>query len=129
MSEKSEKTTTQELPETSRLEQLRMLMDEYIFAVMAWIDKWYGRAAYLGNAAFDKLPLANSKRAALKSLVKKLLIIFGVIFLVFFVFVWLNPLLGFLATIGIACGVFYWPDIAFRYREYMSQKESGTSRK
>ncbi len=121
--EKITPSEEQELPETPRIEQLRMLLDEYIFAVIAFLDRGYTFIAKLAQRGFDKLPIADNKRDSWRKLLKKLALIFSVIFVIFTIFEWLNPLLGFLVIIAMAMAIFYWPDLAFRFREYQQHKK------
>lgn len=110
------------LPETPRIEQVKMLFNECVFKFFAFIEAMCNKVSGVASDLFDKLPIPESKKPALKKLLNKLFIIFSVIFTVFFIFIWLNPLLGYLAIVILATLIFYWPDIAFRYREYKKMK-------
>ena len=110
------------LPETPRIEQVKMLFNESVFKFFAFIEAMCSKVSAVARNLFDMLPISERKKPALKKLLSKLFVIFSVIFTVFFIFIWLNPLLGYLAIVILATVVFYWPDIAFRYRQYKKMK-------
>lgn len=112
-----------ELPEMSRLNQLKMLGVELLFKAMALVDGFYSKLAAMAESLYDKLPISGGKKAPLKKLLKKLWTIFMVMFAIFLVFVWLNPLLGFIVILLMAVAIFNWPDLAMRYEEYKEIKK------
>lgn len=124
---KTNKTNPQqqaELLDTPRIEQLKLLIDETIFDVFAFIDRQYGRVAAFFAWLFNLLPIKREKRESARKLTKIFAIVFGVIFLIMLIGSWLNPLLGFICIMGMAAAVFYWPDIALKIRAYKERKRN-----
>jgi hypothetical protein len=110
------------LPETPRIEQLKMVMDEYIFSFMGICDRAYNKSSLCFLKIFNVIPIQENKRHSVLKSCKIIGLVLSCLFLLMVLFFWLHPFLGFICIMGLLSLAFYWPDVAFRIRQYRARK-------